>query len=82
MFWFCVCFALARHLPPNPFIGYVPPAGLGGQARIYYCGVLLIRGAPFGAGVGAIFGKTGLGALAGIPAGFVLGILISDPHYN
>ncbi len=77
--WFCVCFALARHLLPNPFIGFEPD-GLGGQARIYYGAVLLILGAPFGAGFGAIFGKTGWGALVGIPSGVVLALLITDPH--
>ena len=81
MLWFCVCFAVARHLLPSPFSDFVPPPGmLGGQARIYYGAILPILGAPFGAGVGAIFGKTGFGALVAIPAAFVLAFLISDPH--
>lgn len=83
MVWFCVCFALTRHLLPSPFVDFDPPPGsLGGQTRMYYCGALPILGALFGAGAGAIFGKTGLGALVGIPTGFVLAILLSDPHYN
>jgi len=79
--WFCVCFALARNMPFAEFWGYAPPPDmLGGQARQFFTMALAILGLPFGAGIGAIFGKTAWGAMLGPPAGLFLGFLITDSH--
>jgi hypothetical protein len=66
MFWLSVCggsFAIARKLESEPFNpwGWPPDA----YVAFIHVLVLLIVGSPFTA-IGALFGRTGIGAIAGL----------------